>query len=1011
MIRIFSLFVLLWLANATVLLAQKTFPVNGAANPQPSVTAFIHAVVHLDASTTYDDASLLIKEGRIIAAGPGLKIPEGARIIDLKGKHLYPSLIDLYADYGVPGPPKKKKGQGRSVQLNSSTEGAFGWNQAIRPQVSASDVFRVDPKKAGQLRKMGFGTVLTHVRDGIMRGTGTLVTLSERNENYVMLGAAVTSHYSFRKGSSQQRYPSSEMGSIALLRQTFLDAEWYTRHQPREEYNLSLAAYLNQQELPAIFEVPDYHSALRADKLGDAYGKQFILKGKGDEYKRIASILATEATYIIPLTFPKPYDIEDPFTAMWVPLEDMKHWELAPANAALLAEAGVPFVLTSDGLKSEKEFWKNLRKAHLHGLSDSLALEALTMGPARILGMEAELGSLAPGKWANFLITSKPLFDSRCQIYENWVQGKRHTIKELNRPQILGEYDLNIDAKVYDLTVKGSADKPKGELKIPGEKEALKVTVQSKGDLITLVIPFDSAAGGTLRLSGKISYNGGLWDGQAQQPDDNWVLWSAILDESLPEKPARQPKTPELGVTWMPNVAYGSPDTLKPERVLIRNATLWTNTDAGILNNTDLLIESGKIARIGTGLAVEGEYREYDAQGKHLTPGIIDEHSHIAIHRGVNEGSHAVTAEVSIGDVVNSDDVNLYRQLSGGVTAAQLLHGSANPIGGRSALIKFRWGQPADSMLIDDAAGFIKFALGENVKQSNWGIARPTRFPQTRMGVEQVYYDAFIRASEYDEAWKTYQSLKKKEKENTLPPRENLQLQYLAEILNSERFISCHSYVQSEINMLMHVADSMGFRVNTFTHILEGYKVADKMVEHGAGGSTFSDWWAYKFEVNDAIPYNAAMLNDQGVVTAINSDDAEMGRRLNQEAAKTVKYGGASEEDALKMVTLNPAKLLHLDHRMGSLAVGMDADIVIWTDHPLSIYARAEQTYIDGILFFSLDRDTALRVAMQAERQRLIEKMLAAKKAGEKTQPLQVKEPKLYHCDTLEDQHETDHSH
>ncbi|HRP61660.1 MAG TPA: amidohydrolase, partial [Vicingus sp.] len=323
-----------------------------------------------------------------------------------------------------------------------------------------------------------------------------------------------------------------------------------------------------------------------------------------------------------------------------------------------------------------------------------------------------------------------------------------------------------------------------------------------------------------------------------------------------------------------------------------------------VLKNTDVLLKDGKIAQIGKDLIAEGA-EMVDGKNKHLTAGIFDEHSHIAISRGVNECTQAVTAEVSIADVIDSDDINIYRQLAGGVVASQLLHGSCNPVGGQSALIKLKWGSSPEDMKIKDADGFIKFALGENVKQSNWGPFNRSRFPQTRMGVEQVYYDAFIRAKEYQNAWDAYAKLTPNAKANSYAPRIDLEMETLNEILNKERFISCHSYVQSEINMLMHVADSMKFTVNTFTHILEGYKLADKMKAHGAGGSTFSDWWAYKFEVNDAIPYNAAIMHKQGVITAINSDDAEMGRRLNQEAGKAVKYGGVSEEDALKMVTLN----------------------------------------------------------------------------------------------------------
>jgi imidazolonepropionase-like amidohydrolase len=314
--------------------------------------------------------------------------------------------------------------------------------------------------------------------------------------------------------------------------------------------------------------------------------------------------------------------------------------------------------------------------------------------------------------------------------------------------------------------------------------------------------------------------------------------------------------------------------------------------------------------------------------------------------------------------------------------------------------VKWKWGLSPEELLYKNQPKFIKFALGENPKQANWGNVNPTRFPQSRMGVEQVFTDYFQRAKEYDEAWKKYNSNSKKDK--TKAPRVDLELQTIAEIINKERFISCHSYVQSEILMLMNVAEKFNFRVNTFTHILEGYKVADRMKEHGVGASTFADWWAYKFEVNDAIPYNGAIMHNEGLVVAYNSDDAEMSRRLNQEAAKAVKYGNIPEEEAWKFVTLNPAKLLHIDDKVGSIKVGKDADVVLWNNNPLSIYAKAEKTLIEGVVYYDAQKDEAQRVAVANEKNELIRQLLQEKNKGMITQEPIKAAKKEYHCDTLE---------
>jgi imidazolonepropionase-like amidohydrolase len=991
--------------------AQETFTVNGTHNKNHNYYAFTHATIYVDYATKIEDATLLIKDGKVISVSESqkTKLPADVVIYNMKGKYIYPSLIDIYSNYGIPT-PTKSKASNFGPQFESNRKGAFNWNQAIHPEVAAGELFVVDEKKANEMRKLGFGVVLSHQKDGIMRGTSVLVSLANEKANQVVIATKVANHLSFNKGTSTQNYPGSLMGTIALISQTYYDVDWLFNNKQVEEYNISLNTLIDNWELPQIFEANDKLNILRADIIGDEFEMQYIFKGRGDEYQRVNEIKRTNGQLILPVNFPKPYDVTNPYDALNISYSTIKNWELAPYNLGIVSKNQIPFAITTADLKDKKDFFKNLRKAIKSGLSEQEALKALTYSPANFIKKYDKVGSLEEGKWANFIITSKNLFNEKNIIHENWIRGKQYIISDYNVIDIRGKYSLNIRGKTYDLKVKGTPTKPSGSIQIISKKENkvdtanIKVELAVKGNAISLSFnPKDDFQQTTIRLSGSINYNAVIWDGNGQLSMGEWVKWSAIKGKNGDDKEKEKvEKRDSLIVPKIqyPNMAYGYDSIPKSQTMLIKGATVWTNEAEGILKNTDVLIRDGKIAAIGKNLEVEGA-KVIDGKGKHLSAGIIDEHSHIAISRGVNECTQAVTAEVSISDVINSDDINIYRQLAGGVVASQLLHGSCNPIGGQSALIKLKWGSTPEEMKIKNTDGFIKFALGENVKQSNWGQFNTKRFPQTRMGVEQVYYDAFIRAKEYDKKWQDYAALTDKEKENALAPRIDLELEILMEILNKKRFISCHSYQQSEINMLMHVADSMGFTVNTFTHILEGYKVADKMKKHGAGGSTFSDWWAYKFEVNDAIPYNGAIMHKQGIVTAFNSDDAEMGRRLNQEAAKAVKYGGVSEEEALKFVTLNPAKLLHLDDKMGSIKIGKDACIVLWSGNPLSIYTTVEKTIIDGVIYYDRAIDEKMQKANAKEKARIIEKMIQAKKRGAKTQGVKTKKPKLYHCDTV----------
>ncbi len=990
---------------AAMLPAQETFPVNGVADKRTGCYAFTHATIVTNAQTTLTDATMVIREGKIIAIGSaGVNIPKDAVVIDCKDKFIYPSFIDIYSDYGMTTPSRDAGGFSRAnffaaPQLTSNTKGAYGWNQAIKPETDASRLFTMDNTKAKPIRDLGFGTVLTHLKDGIARGTGTVVTLAGTNDNLVILKEKASAHYSLSKGTSTQSYPSSMMGTIALLRQSYLDAKWYKNKPETEGLNLSLQAWNDNQGLPQIFEANEKWNDIRANRIGKEFGVQYIIKGGGDEYQRLKEIAATNAPFILSLNFPQAMDVEDPNDARAVSLGDLKHWELAPTNPGALEKANIPFCLTLADLRDVKQFYTNLRKALEMGLSENRALEALTKTPASLLNIYDKVGSLENGKLANFLITTGPVFAEKTTFLQNWIQGEKYSIKDENWFDIKGTYALKLTTVhgpvTYTLDVKSASsanvigkDTLTGKFGFDGKlvKLSFSPVPQRKPPSATTTTPpvaggagFGRGGGGAsglqYRLSG--SANGKTWNGSGEDTAGNNLTWTATFVAATTEATAdttrKRPSFPQrISKVTYPFDGYGWEEAPKQESMLIKNATVWTNEKEGKLENADVLVKDGKIVKVGKNLSEAGA-TIIDATGKHVTAGIIDEHSHIAAS-SINEGAQSVTSEVRIADNLNPEDINIYRQLSGGVTTSHILHGSANTIGGQTQLIKLRWGADDEGLKFKNWDPFIKFALGENVKRTT--SQNNNRFPDTRMGVEEVLNDAFTRALDYEKQMKADSKT-----------RRDLELDALVEILNKKRFITCHSYVQSEITAALRIGDKYGFKFNTFTHILEGYKVADKMKAQGSSASTFSDWYYYKIEVTDAIAYNAAIMHKVGLNVCINSDDAEMARRLNQEAGKTVKYGGVSEEDALKMVTLNPAKALHVDDRVGSIKAGKDADLVIWSDNPLSIYAKSEKTIVDGIVYFDRMKDAEQRKKITAERFRLTQKMLGEKRSGAPVRP------------------------
>ncbi|MCZ6506700.1 MAG: amidohydrolase family protein, partial [Acidobacteria bacterium] len=929
---------------------------------------------------------------------------------DVSGYWIFAGFVEPYSEYGL----------GHVEDLNADNEqdepqyeadrtGTTAWSDAIHAHRNWVADFRPDAEAAEALMKRGVTATVSAKMDGIFRGRSFVASVADGEPNDLVLEDSGLHFASFDPGSSQLEYPSSLMGSIAVVRQTLLDAEWYRAahaawnrdpSQRRPESNVAIAALADETAAETgtlVFETGDEQSLLRAGRISREFDVPMIHLGSNAEYRRIDEVAALGQEVILPLSFPEAPGVASYEDQLDVTLADLRHWERAPSNPAVLEAAGVRFALTGHGLREDEDFLTNLRQAVERGLSADGALAALTTVPAEMAGVGDQVGRLEAGMRADFILADGDLFAGEASILSVWIGGEMaHEEVDLDRTDLRGTYSATLDDIDYRLTVGGELDALEGTIAAEGVEYELSEFSSAPGRL-SFQADFDElgvARVSLIQLADSITALVATPDGALHNvrlvpvdPDD-----AETEGEGGNEGDAGEPVVAEttgaetmelVSRSTLPPRSFGHEKPPAREDVLIVGATVWTNEEEGVLEEADLLIRGGRIAAVGVDLEAPEGVRVIDAFGKHVTPGMIDEHAHIAISRGVNEGSHAVTAEVRIGDVVNPDHIGIYRALAGGTTTAQLLHGSANPIGGQAQVIKLRWGASAEGMKLDSAPPSIKFALGENVKQSNWGDDHTSRYPQSRMGVETIMRDRFLVARDYQKAWDDYRELSSSARASTVPPRRDLQLETLVEILHSERFVHCHSYSQSEILMLMRLAEDLGFRIQTFTHILEGYKVAPEMAAHGAGASTFADWWAYKFEVYDAIPQNTCLMHEAGVVTSINSDSSDLIRRLNQEAAKSVMHCGMDEEDALKLATLNPAIQLKIDDRVGSLKPGKDADFVIWNGHPLSMYSKVEQTWVEGVNSFSLERDLALRAADRAEKQALIQKILREAKGDE----------------------------
>jgi len=967
-------------------LSDQTTPVQGLHHQDPSLVALRNATLVTEPGQQIDNATLVIENGFIRSIERNNRAPSGARVIDASGYTIYAGFIDPYSNYGV-AQPERAGPRGRSTppQYTNEREGGNASNAAIHAEQNWYETFKADSSAAESYISHGFTTVQSARQDGIFQGRATTVSLAETLPNNAIYRATTQHFGSFDKGSSTQQYPNSLMGSIALIRQTLSDTNWYGEAYGKQgqsgaiEFNAALNALSKLQETGLVFHTTDDLNLVRANAVFSEFDVPVTYVGSGFEYQRLSDVRSTGSRLILPLNFPAAPELNEQFAELDVSLADLRHWERAPGNPALLENAGVEFAFTLHGLDSQSDFWPNIHKAIDHGLSRERALAALTTVPAQIAGVADEAGRLAAGYRADFVVARGDLFTDG-EIVSVWLQGQENSLKPMHPTNFSGTYTLDLFDRELTLELSGNG-RMQGKL-TDGETEISLQHISHDEDSISFVAELSELGQpGVHRFSlGHATLT--EFRGSVQDAGGSAHSIVAMRDEDESETETvemRQAGSPEyVGQLTFPNVGYGVTGQPEQQNLHIQNATVWTADDQGILENTDILVRNGEIQRIGQDLRTPRGYTVIDATGMHVTPGIIDEHSHIAISQGVNEGTEAVTSEVRIGDVVNPNDIHIYRSLAGGTTVAHLLHGSANPIGGQGQNIKLRWGQNADGLKFGETPPTIKFALGENVKQSNWGDLNTIRYPQTRMGVATIIRDYFRTAREYAEAKRAYENLSRAERRRTAPPRTNYRLEALLDIINDERFIHAHSYVASEVLALMEVAEQEDFRIHTFTHILEGYKVAEELAAHGAGASTFADWWAFKIEAYDAIPQNACAMQERGVLTSINSDSNDLQRRLNTEAAKSVRYCGMDEHEALKLITLYPAQQMLIDNYVGSITEGKHADLVLWNDHPLSAYAQVQQTWIEGRKYFDREQDQVLREQVNDERQQLIQKVLAA---------------------------------
>ena len=956
-----------------LLTTAQTTPVDGMKDNTPAVHAFINATIVTAPGQALQNATLVIRDGVIEAVGTNILPPADARLWNMEGKTLYPGFIDPHSGIGMKEPGAEPE------------RGSQSWNPNLRAHVKATDEYDSEDDSSEALRMSGFTAALSVPSLGIFSGEAAVMSLGDGTVRDRVVRERVTQSVNLTAGREfSSVYPTSPIGGIALIRQTLYDADWHRNahriynNNPaglqRPENNAVLAALERAVtgDQPIIFKTAGDEEILRVLRIAAEFPIAPWILGNGHEYKVLDVLSEHRVPLILPLAFPDPPNIKTPEDALNQDLGTLRHWYLAPENPARLANAGIEFSFTSSGLENSAHFLRNLREAVAAGLARSTALAAITTNPAALLGIESTHGSLERGKAANIVITDGYLFDDDTRILDVWIDGKHYVIDREDAVYVKGEWQLTAAEGSIEAVLnvnETSSGRLGGNITINGvEIDLLSASVHQESRRFRANFPGDTlGVSGPVRLTASIS--GNRLFGWADVPGRNRLQWAGELitplteenDTKSRERPARDLDLADI----RPAMEYGRnaiPD--QPRHILVRNATIWTMGPDGTLENADLLISDGVVVRTGHNINAPGNAVVIEGEGKHVTPGLIDAHIHSGTD-GVNEMGSAIVPEVRLRDVVNINNIWMYRQLAGGLTTAHVMHGSANPIGGQNVFVKMRWGSLSDDLLLEGAPRTVKFALGENPKRVGTG-----RYPETRMGVREIIADRFRMARDYEARWRDWEGNRQ-----GLPPRRDLRLDAIVDILNEDILIQSHSYRQDEILALVRLAEEFDFTIKAFHHGVEAYKVASELAEHGAGAVVWTDWSSFKIEAYDATVYNARLLHEAGVLTSLHSDDSQLASRMNWEAAKMVR-AGMDRIEALSLVTINTAKVLGIDDMVGSLEPGKHGDFVIWSGDPLSTFTKAEQTWIDGRKYFDLADDATLRRGIEEQRTLLINRIL-----------------------------------